>query len=430
MMNKLAALLLAVSTLGCASENDGALHISGQLADASNVTHVVAANPTTGERVVVDLKADGQADGRFEIALPGGDGSWVVTFADASKTGAAMKIATLQTGGLDAFRTTDGGAIDFGTVKFNGKYAHGTTTWGRLSRFFGESESALRTRANLDDLSLRYSNPDVDGNGKLDALEGHEFRLDVDGTYRLQVKGADVTIGDLVTGLANPTVRYMGTTISAAVPADMGMNMLSGTVQFEQNFYGTVNSNMVPAGTRIGYPYIKYGELDGNQVVGVVAAGTSDAPSGAYKFGFDTGELTFSDVAAPRMGTMSSASDYAVPFVTIRTVKPGCKTDCDISSIDLEWMRATEHGWEQVKGPSDARLDVVAQIGSKRPALSTTLTDGATSQNWQDMPVLGSGITRNELSYINTNRLCYVAVSYASDLGMKMTSQTVNPGCY
>jgi hypothetical protein len=46
------------------------------------------------------------------------------------------------------------------------------------------------------------------------------------------------------------------------------------------------------------------------------------------------------------------------------------------------------------------------------------------------MPIEGSGLTRHELAYITTSSLCYVAVSYQSELGMKMTSQTVNPSCF
>lgn len=434
MMNKLATVLLAVSTAGCATESDGVLTLSGQLADASRVTHVVAANPLTGERVVVDLKSDGQPDGRFEIAVPTGDGSWIVTFADANQKGAAMKIATLQTGGLDAFRSTSGGAIDFGTVHFDGRYAHGTTTWNRLAAAFGESETALQTRAKLDNLALRYSNPDIDANGKIDALEGHAYRLEVDGTLRLQVNGLDATISDLVNGLTLPTVRYMGTTIEAAVPRDMGMNMLSGTMQFEQNFYGTAFGDatpMVPAGARIGQPHIKFGELDGSQMVGLVASGKSNAPSGTYKFGFDQGELTFSDVFAPDVSLITAASDFAVPFVRIRTTNATCKSDCDISAIDVQWMRSTKLGWMPVAEPRDAKLDLIANMpGSKRVHLAASLTDGATSQDWRSMPIDGSGLVRGELAYVTTTRLCYVAVSYISELGMKMTSQTVNPGCF
>jgi hypothetical protein len=101
MMNKLAAALFLL-TAGCATDSDGAFHLTGRLADPSNVTHIVATNPANGQRMVVDMKSDGLVDGQFDVALPT-SGSWIVTFADASKAGTEMRVATLQTGGLDAF---------------------------------------------------------------------------------------------------------------------------------------------------------------------------------------------------------------------------------------------------------------------------------------------------------------------------------------
>ncbi len=433
MMNKLAALLLAVSAAGCTTENDGALQISGQLTDASRVTHVIASNPTTGERIVVDLKSDGEIDGRFSISVPSGSGAWIVTFADADQKGAAMRVATLQTAGLDAFSSKDGGALDFGKVSFSGRYAHGTMTWNRLTEAFGESQSTLTQRAKTDDLGLRYSNPDIDANGVIDALENHAYRLDINGSFSLQTDGRDSVIADLVQGMRAPSLRYVGTTIQAEVPDDMGMNMLTGTLQFEQPFYGTAlgtNTPMVQAGVRIGQPHVKFGELFGAKQLGVVATGLRNAPTGTFKFGFDNGQLTFTDVNTPTIDVLSAGADYAVPFVRIRATNAACVTDCDISSIDIEWMSQTSKGWRQVAGPSDAHLDILAGMGSKRVYLAANLTDGATSQTWSEMPVANTGIVRNELSYITTSKLCYLAVSYTSELGMKMTSQVKNPSCF
>ena len=69
-------------------------------------------------------------------------------------------------------------------------------------------------------------------------------------------------------------------------------------------------------------------------------------------------------------------------------------------------------------------------MGSKRVYLAANLTDCATSQEWSKMPVTNSGILRSELSYITTSKLCFLAVSYTSELGMKMTSQVKNPSCF
>jgi hypothetical protein len=434
MMNKLAAVLLSSTfalAAGCASESDG-LQLSGRLVDAKRVTHVIATNPATGERVVVDMKADGQPDGRFSITVPT-TGSWIVTFADATKVGAAMRIATLQTGGIDAFTSKSGGSVDFGTVHFSGTYAHGSVTWNELVDALGYDQTTLETMAKSDDLALRYSNPDVDGDGELDALQGRDYRLELAGTYRMQRDGRELTISDLVTGIRNSSVKYLGTSIAAEVPRSMDMNMKSGTVTFDQAFFGTAmgpDTAMVAPGTRIGQPHVKFGELAGNPLLGVVANPQRQTPSGNYRFDFDNGSLTFTDVKTPSAAHLMAATDYAVPFVHIRSPQAACVSDCEISGVDITWMRMTDSGWTQAAEPTDAHLDVVAKMNGKNTYLSTDFLEGQTSMEWQDMPVKNSGILRSELSYVSTAELCYVAVTYSSSIGMKLTSQVQNPGCF
>lgn len=435
MMNKLAATLLSsclAFSAGCATETDGALHLTGRLADPSRVTHVIATNPATGERVVVDMKADGLADGVFDIALPG-KASWIITFADADKTGEAMRVATLQTTGIDAFSSRSGGTIDFGTVHFSGTTAHGQVDWDELVDAMGFDQETLVKMGKLDDLALRYTNPDVDADGTMDALQGRLFRLELEGQFTLQRDGRDLTITDLVTGGGELSLEYTGTAIHAIVPSSMGMNMTSGTVRFQEAFFGTAygrDTEAVKAGTPVGYPHIKHGELDGNPHIGVVASPEHAAPSGAYQFGFDNGVLTFSDVRPPSTAGLGAAIDYSVPFVRIRPSAQGCVTNCEISSVDIAWKRAQSYGWEAAPAPRDARITVLARVGGENKYLAADLVDGATSIEWQSMPVTNTGILWQELSYISTANVCYVAVSYTSELGMKMTNQVTNPACF
>ena len=434
MMNKLAAVLLSSTfalAAGCASESsEGGLQISGRLADAARVTHVIATNPATGERVVIDMKADGEPDGRFNISVPAG-GSWIVTFADANQVGPAMRIATLQAGGIDAFTSKAGGSVDFGTVHFSGTYAHGSLTWNQLTGAFGYDQQTLEQMAKTDDLALRYSNPDVDGDGELDALQGRDFRLELAGSYRMEKAGRELTVSDLVSGVRDASVKYNGTAISAAVPRSMDMNMKTGTVTFEEAFYGTAlgpNTAMVAPGTRIGQPHVKFGELAGNPLLGVVATAQRQTPSGSYRFDFDNGSLTFTDVHTPSAANLMAATDYVVPFVRIRSSQAACINDCEISGVDITWMRQSADGWTQASEPTDAHLDFVTKMNGKNTYLATDFVNGQTSMMWQDMPVKGTGILPSELAYISTAEICYVAVTYTSSLGLKLTSQVQNPG--
>ncbi len=430
MMTKLAAALFLL-TAGCAADSDGAFHLTGRLADPSNVTHIVATNPASGERIVIDMKDDGLGDGQFDVALPT-NGSWIVTFTDSTKVGPEMRVATLQTGGIDAFGSATAGSLDFGTVKVSGHYAHGSTTWESLESALGADRAALVKLGKVDDLALRYSNPDVDGDGKIDALQGHNFVLELVGTYRMQQDGQDLIIQDLVKGVRSPSVNYLGTAIQAAVPREMNMTMKRATVTFQEPFFGTAlgpSTAMIPSDTAIGQPHMKFGELDGNPLVGIVSHPDRQSPRGTYRFGFDADQLTFTDVFAPTSDMLADGSQYAVPFVRITTAKADCISGCEIGGIELSWMRNTSDGWQQTSAPSDARLDIVAKHNGARAYLASEL-GGATAMPWSAMPVAGSGLLRSELSYIATTDLCYVAITYTTALGMKMTSQVLNAGCY
>ncbi len=427
MMKHVAAALLAL-TAGCATaQDDGAFHIHGRLDFGSQVTHVVAASPGSAERIVVEVMPDGS----FDLAVSPG-AQWVVTFADWTKVGMDMQVATLEANGIDAFAPQVAGLLDMGTVAVDKGRAHGTAAWSDVIEALGIDDATATRMGRTDNLALRYANPDVDNDGTLDALQyGHSFKLDIAGSFSLTTKGRAVTIDDLVEGtFAKPALSYFGTTIQAAVPAAMNMNMQSGTLMFEQPFYGAAATQMVAPFTPVGAPHVKVGSLDGSAMIGVVSRAGEDVPSGAYELSFDSGQLTFSDVHVPSAASIETGRDYAVPFLHIRATDPACRFGCDIAALDVEWRTLTADGWQPVAAPSDARIDLVASLNGKRTALTTKLDDGASTINWVDMPVGSTGILQSELAYVQTSEICYVALSYQSELGMKMTMQVANPACY
>ena len=425
MMKKLAAALLAV-TAGCASDPGSAgFQISGRV-DAPDVTHVVATDAETGKRIVVETGVGG----RFELALESSR-QWIVVFANWSKTGKAMQVATLRANELDAFVPQGPGAVDLGTLVVEGGRAYAAIGFDELLAALGLDLETATRMGRTDDLALRYANPDIDNDGTIDGLQhGHDYSLAVTGSFELTTQGRDATVDDLVAGtFANPGIRYAGTTLQATLPRAMGMNMATGTVTFEAPFYSTAlgpDGPMIAPHTEIGAPHVKTGALDGISMIGVVARGDQDAPRGTYELGFSNGQLTFSDVHVPSASALSTARDFAVPFARITPATAGCKTDCDLGSIDLEWRRLTREGWVAAE-PQQARIDLVARMNGKSTALAAELTD--TSVDWVDMPIWNAGITRSELAYITTSEICFFQVSYQTELGMKMTTSVANPGC-
>jgi hypothetical protein len=426
MMKNLAAALLAASA-GCATAqtDDGAFHLTGRL-DSKQVTHVVASNPVNASRVVVEVLRDGS----FDLVLPTGS-SWVVTLTDWTKVGKDMQVATLQVNGLDAFAPQTAGMLDMGDVKLSGARAHGTTTWGEVIGALGLDAATAIGMARNDDLALRYANPDIDNDGVIDALQhGHEYKLEISGAFTLENDDRAVTIDDLVAGTyANPSVSYTGTTIQAIVPSAMNMQMHGGTLTFEQPFFGVGHTPMVEAGTPVGAPHVKFGQLDGHPTMGVVARAGERAPRGVYELGFANGQLTFSDVLVPSQASLESTPDYAVPFVRLQPIDATCTTSCDIAAIDVAWRALGETGWQELDERHAARVDLVAVINGKRTTLGANL-DGVSSLDWTKLPVANTGISTTELARIQTSGICYLAVTYASASGMKMTMSVANPACY
>jgi hypothetical protein len=165
-------------------------------------------------------------------------------------------------------------------------------------------------------------------------------------------------------------------------------------------------------------------------MIGVVARAGENAPSGTYELGFANGQLTFSDVHVPTATSLETGRDYAVPFVHLRSTDTGCESACDLSSIDIAWQKLTANGWQASSDPQAAHIDLVVSVNGKRTSLAADLDAGTSALAWSDIPVGGTGILQSELAYVSSSEICYVAVSYVSELGMQMTMSVANPSCY
>lgn len=425
MTKHLAAALFAL-TAGCAADSDSAFHVSGRVTD-SQVTHVVAVSPVSAERVLAEVGGDGS----FDLAVAPGK-AWTVTFANASKVGADMRVGTLGSGPasradiLDALVPTRAGSVDLGSVAFAGGRAIGSIAPAELIAALGLDAATAARLARTDDLALRYANPDIDNSGELDALEGRDIRLELSGQLALGIGDREATVADLVAGLASPSVRYGNTMLVTLVPRAMNMAMASGTITFDMPYFGTAlgkSTPMIEAGTAIGAPHVLVGELAGVPALGIAARGDHDAPRGTYELAFDNGQLTFSDVAPPSAATLARATDYRVPFIRISSL------DGRPTALDLAWHQMGEDGWQPAPGLA-VRLDVVVQDGGKRYAFAPMLAADQHSITWQQMPFGAAGALATEMASIDTSQICYVAASYESDLGMTMTVRAENPACY
>jgi hypothetical protein len=197
--------------------------------------------------------------------------------------------------------------------------------------------------------------------------------------------------------------------------------MSTGTMMFQEPFYGTAfgpETPMIAPYTQIGAPHVKLGALGGDSLIGVVARGGYDVPSGTYEIDFANGALTYTNVFPPSQVVLESAQSYSVPFLHIRPTDTGCVGNCDIDALEVQWPTTAK----------PAHVVMVLHRNGQETALSADLTDKALA--WRDMPVANTGIADYELAYFTTQNICYIAVSYESELGMRMTNQLTNTDCF
>jgi hypothetical protein len=216
-------------------------------------------------------------------------------------------------------------------------------------------------------------------------------------------------------------ISYQSTLVSAVVPANKHMAMETGTMMFEDEFYGTAlgpQTPMIAPFTQIGAPHVKLGSLGGDSLIGLVARGGHDVPHGTYEIDFANGALTYTNVFPPSQAVLESAQSYSVPFLHIQPAEKGCVGNCEIDALEVQWPSTAK----------PAHVVMVLHRNGQETALSADLTDKPVA--WRDLSVVHTGIADYELAYFTTQNICYVAVSYESELGMRMTNQLTNPDCF
>jgi hypothetical protein len=141
----------------------------------------VALNSDTNEQVVAAVAADGS----FSLDVPT-DANYVLTYVNADATGEAMLVSTFGSGELDTLATNpDSVNVALGSVDVSAAEASSTLSESSLLAAIGMSSDAAATFGAVDDVCLRYSNPDIDNDGQLDALADQRFTLDFHNRFNL-----------------------------------------------------------------------------------------------------------------------------------------------------------------------------------------------------------------------------------------------------
>ena len=410
---------VAVVVLGaCAvGSRDPDFHMVGHVDGA---THVVASTPSHIE--TQQVAAAVAADGSFDLPLAPGY-AWSVAFVDNHQVGSAMVIGALAADDVDAFVPAASGAVDLGNITFSDR-AHASIATSALVTALGMTSA---TPGATDDLAMRYTNPDLDNDGVIDALQSDRgYRLDFLAKAQLTNGGHVATIDDMVRGMSYIGVSYIETGIVVSLPplrSAVDHRLDGAMMAFTAPYYGSYEgaaTPVTPAGGAITAPELKLGTVDGYPTIGAFARGGFDLPRGEYTVALRDQVLTFSNVQPPHASELMG--DVIVPVVQLVTAAPGCVADCPIASLRAEWMRHTNGGWNTVATIGHgAHVEIVRTDGAM---LAADLPATPTAEvQWQQM---ATTMTPAEMATITTSQLHYVALTYTDEVGMQVTLQISN----
>ena len=350
--------LLAL-TLGCSADTGQKVGISGTVSrggtakpagDGARVTHVMAvtASSQNTRRVLAEVAADGSFALEVDPARP-----WVIVFLDATKIGADMILGIFKAQELDSLPPRAGATdVQLGNVSLVDGAASGDVSYTALLAALGIDAATAADVGALDDVCLRYVNPDVDGDGVIDATQpGHEFGLDFHVQLALDTAGRRATVADLVSAFLpeDSWPTYGGTGIYVSFPhayAESG----HATVRFDEpaavSRYGA-NPGMtwIPAGTEISGAEIIANHYGDMRSFGVYALPGRQLPQGRYRFAIDGRELTFEHVRTSSDAMLSGTQGFILPFVRLVPTETGCRTACTIARVEYEWRRHVDGLW-------------------------------------------------------------------------------------
>lgn len=408
------------------------------------VSHVMAVDPSGGaaERVLAQVAADGT----FSLALEAGR-PYVLVFVDDSAVGLDMVVGVFHAETLDTLATlTPGTELDLGEVTLDGGAASTPVPYDTLLGELGLASATALSLGAVDDLSLRYANPDIDGDGEIDLLQDHRFGLDFHVRADLSVgpDGPRLRVSDLIDafpvadGALAATPRFGLTSIYVLYPSTfdatdyVDMSAMPGVLTADASFTVALADGSTPSAPS-SYSGLGFGDTrawgpDYALDQGAELPGSSGAPA-TLTFGLGaTGvDLTFANVVTR---TVASLTDRG-------TLMPFVRFDTDggvIRGLSWVWMqRAEGGGWvtataETVSllvGDEGAFVDLHLvpawdhEVGlSFGPAPSGSMPlDGAYLSN----------VTEAELGALTASQICGMAVSYDDKLGLRVFAGGADP---
>lgn len=454
------ALLLATgctdssSGPGSGPDNPGGYHISGRVgatvsarsllpAAPRTITHVMAVQPISASpmRTIAAVAADGS----FDLDVTPGQ-PYVFVFVDSTAVGADMAVAMFRANTLDTVSPQLEGHLDMGSVTIDPatQVATASTSYDQVIADLGLDPAAAEFLGSVDDLSLRYANPDIDGNGMIDLVEGHQFGIDFhvrSNMRRGSAMGANFTIADMTdqffptsgadvaTPVFNMTSAYAmyPTSIDATVYIDN-----SHQPQLLQNgaAYHVTIADGSPAPLNTSFSGVSSGggmspmqvwgaDYDLEHNVALELPGSAGSPATlAYTLGATSTTLTFTNVVTRPKASLTAEGTISI-FLRLNTSGGMIKT------IDYIWQKTSAGQWV----PATAE-EIALTIGSQGGGVSFHVLPSWQNQTFVQIPAEPMGSIAWTGTLIAAGDICGLGVSYDDKLGLRhfIGGADPNPG--
>jgi hypothetical protein len=352
-----------------------------------------------------------------------------------------MAVAIFRAGTLDTISPQLAGQLDMGDVTVDPEMQTATPgiAYGDLIASLGLSDADAEYLGSVDDLSLRYANPDIDGNGVLDLDEHHNFALDFhvrSNMRRGSATGANFTVADItdqflpddavpVYNLTSAYVMYAATFDSTDY-VDMGTMGTPASTLTHGAAYAATNADGSLATKQTSFSALHFDQTKGwgadydlEKSPGMELPGSGGMPATLqYVLGTTGTKLTFTNVVTRTKASLTADGTLAI-FTRLNTSAGA------IASIDYTWMTRVAGEWR----PSTAD-EIAVVIGSDGGYISFHVQPSWSNESGVQIPATPAGTIAWTGAVVRPDMVCGLAVSYDDKLGLRhfIGGADPNPG--
>ena len=370
----------------------------------------------------------------------------MVVFIDSTKVGTAMVGGIYQNTTFHTIAPLQPGKTDIGDVTIDPAMQTATASidYNTLLADLGLSPSAADYLGSIDDLSLRYANPDIDGDGLIDVDQGddHSFGIDFHLRWNLlngpggpQFTMADMTDKFFPTSGDNvPTPVLTLSSIYASYPlaldgtqyVQMATNGPGGTLINGASFACTqYDGSDCPPHAEFSGGSGPFGpntwgvDFDQSDVGQQELPGSEGVPAQlAFTLGATNTTLTFPNVVTQTREQLNGDGTMAI-FTKLNTVGG------TIASVDYEWMKFVSGTWT----PASAE-EIALTIGSAGGFMSAHIVPNYNDEVEIALPAQPTGTVPWPRDGNTPDDICALAVSFDDKIGMRhfIGGASPNPG--